>query len=418
MAYTKKPYTRKTWENVPDPSKYDGDLNSLPRFDADNMNRIENGIENALHLTADDVGAVALHENIVIGTDYASNTASGGIKVGIMYTDKRVPYSGMGTQRGTNNLILTSACDYTNLEKEAELGQRGYYFPVEVNEDNINYPVALKISSLDGKAYLDVSANKKKHYAKDEIIPMSEYEIIHEGNASTLVPKAIEKLPTSKGGTGKSSVTKGNLLVGNGTDALTEKTPFEVSDMEWTTLGSVAISYDSGDVYPNIESTKGNYKVTYDQTYSIPFDSTLLDKCSQIRYIIKNYNVSQKCRETLERNDDVQAGLDFICELRFGSSIISANRNIYMKPSDSFDYTISRQEDTLVRQPFASQPDKYDVSTSSNTLILSQKSIPDTVGNVRLYIVTDSHKNGYAISMMQCVGRTTFSCVVELQAKR
>ena len=161
MAYTKKPYTRGTWENVPDPSKYDGDLNLLPRFDADNMNRIENGIENALHLTADDVGAVALYEKIVIGTDYTSNTASGGIKVGIMYTDKGIPYSGMGTQRGTNNLLLTSACDHTSLEKEAEFGQRGYYFPVEVNEDNTVYPVALKISSLDGKAYLVVSDNKK-----------------------------------------------------------------------------------------------------------------------------------------------------------------------------------------------------------------------------------------------------------------
>lgn len=66
MAYTEKPYVkqpyeRKVWDNVPDPSNYEGnyDLNSLPRFDADNMNRIEDGIETALALTVDDIGALA-----------------------------------------------------------------------------------------------------------------------------------------------------------------------------------------------------------------------------------------------------------------------------------------------------------------------------------------------------------------------
>ena len=51
-------YEKKTWVNVPDPDNYDGDLNSLPRFDAKNMNRIEDGVEQALNLTIDDFGAV------------------------------------------------------------------------------------------------------------------------------------------------------------------------------------------------------------------------------------------------------------------------------------------------------------------------------------------------------------------------
>jgi hypothetical protein len=42
-------YVKKTWDNVPDPSSYEGDLNSLPRFDANNMNRIEDGVEDALN---------------------------------------------------------------------------------------------------------------------------------------------------------------------------------------------------------------------------------------------------------------------------------------------------------------------------------------------------------------------------------
>ena len=45
-------YEKKTWVNVPDPDSYIGDipLSDLPRFDADNMNRIEEGIENSLKL--------------------------------------------------------------------------------------------------------------------------------------------------------------------------------------------------------------------------------------------------------------------------------------------------------------------------------------------------------------------------------
>lgn len=41
-------YTKKEWVNVPDPDNYTGDipLSDLPRFDADNMNRIEDGIVN------------------------------------------------------------------------------------------------------------------------------------------------------------------------------------------------------------------------------------------------------------------------------------------------------------------------------------------------------------------------------------
>ena len=43
-----------------------------------------------------------------------------------------------------------------------------------------------------------------------------------------LVTKLSSVFSVSDGGTGKTSFTKGNFLVGNGTDALTEKTPAEV----------------------------------------------------------------------------------------------------------------------------------------------------------------------------------------------
>ena len=42
-------YTKKTWVNVPDSSEYtDDELNSFPRFDAENMNRIEDGVDGAI----------------------------------------------------------------------------------------------------------------------------------------------------------------------------------------------------------------------------------------------------------------------------------------------------------------------------------------------------------------------------------
>ena len=41
-------FVKKEWVNVPDPSQLtEEELNQLPRFDADNMNRIEDGIDNA-----------------------------------------------------------------------------------------------------------------------------------------------------------------------------------------------------------------------------------------------------------------------------------------------------------------------------------------------------------------------------------
>lgn len=206
MAYTEKPYVkqpyeRKVWDNVPDPSNYEGnyDLNSLPRYDAENMNRIEDGIEEALNLTADDVGAVGIGDNVVVGKGTSSDTTKGGVRFGIMYTEKGVPMVGMGTERGSNAVILTSGCDYTNEAKKAEIGQVGYYFPVELAESTTSFPTALKVSNYDGKAYLLRSSTGKKHYAKNELIPMSEYEVLHTGNKSLIVPNDIMALSLGGG---------------------------------------------------------------------------------------------------------------------------------------------------------------------------------------------------------------------------
>ena len=52
-------FTKKTWVNVPDPSNLPSapeGQDALARFDADNMNRIEDGIEEALNRTKEDIG--------------------------------------------------------------------------------------------------------------------------------------------------------------------------------------------------------------------------------------------------------------------------------------------------------------------------------------------------------------------------
>lgn len=71
-------FTKKEWTNVPDPDNYTGDipLSALPRFDAANMNRIEGGIEEALALTPDDIGALSKTKHIQ-NTDILSITEEG-----------------------------------------------------------------------------------------------------------------------------------------------------------------------------------------------------------------------------------------------------------------------------------------------------------------------------------------------------
>ena len=141
--------------------------------------------ENPHEVTAKQIGAVALMDNVVVGKIGENNTTKGGVRFGVVYSEADIPFVGMGTERGTNNLILTSGCDYTNELIKEEIGEYAYYFPVEVPDNVQSYPVALKISYADGKLYFLRSANGKKHYSKNEIIPMEQYEVIHSGNISS-----------------------------------------------------------------------------------------------------------------------------------------------------------------------------------------------------------------------------------------
>lgn len=85
-------YTKKTWVNVPDPSNYEGDLSSLPRFDAENMNRIEEGI-------ASHIADAVVHNNTRGGggaVGIGANTSPYGGSVGYNATSKNGGAVGSG----------------------------------------------------------------------------------------------------------------------------------------------------------------------------------------------------------------------------------------------------------------------------------------------------------------------------------
>lgn len=80
-------FTKKTWVNVPNPDDYSGDtpLSDLPRFDANNMNRIEDGIKEhtedmVLHNKSDEGGAFGIEASATSGgaVGYQAQSSSGG----------------------------------------------------------------------------------------------------------------------------------------------------------------------------------------------------------------------------------------------------------------------------------------------------------------------------------------------------
>ena len=133
--------------------------------------------------TAEEIGAIPKRKNIVIGDKTESETSvDGGIKVGFSYVEDDVPYCGVGTERGSNSIILTVGCNHTNYTKETELGARVYYYPVEYAENILSFPAVLKLSHIDGGLYLLQSKKGLNHYSKDEILEMNNFEVIHSGN--------------------------------------------------------------------------------------------------------------------------------------------------------------------------------------------------------------------------------------------
>ena len=231
-------YEKKTWVNVPDPDSYTGEtpLSSLPRFDAENMNRIEGGIEEALKKP----------NEVIVGTVEDDNSTDGGIRFGIVYSEKDIPMSGVGTKRGGNDLLLASACDYTDTKKEKELGESGYYFPVKLPQGVKQYPAAIRVSSSDGKVYAVKSSAGSKSYEKNEKIQMLEYEMLHTGNKNLITSNDTNSLSIG-GGTPIPSNADLNsyTTIGNYTCVLTD-TALTLSNCPAQLAFVMAVGYATG----------------------------------------------------------------------------------------------------------------------------------------------------------------------------
>ena len=75
-------YTKKTWVNVPDPDNYTGDipLSELPRYDAENMNRIEDGVdESKKHIESSYLHNRSINGGAALGSDATSLGHGGAI---------------------------------------------------------------------------------------------------------------------------------------------------------------------------------------------------------------------------------------------------------------------------------------------------------------------------------------------------
>ena len=72
-------FTKKTWVNVSDPDSYTGNipLSDLPRLDADNMNRIETGVDDAHKLASDVRDSVSNVPNVATNDQTPTYAESG-----------------------------------------------------------------------------------------------------------------------------------------------------------------------------------------------------------------------------------------------------------------------------------------------------------------------------------------------------
>lgn len=141
-------FEKKEWVNVPDPKNYTGDtpLSELPRFDADNMNRIEEGISNALPITGGDVSGD------VGARTFKQMSIAYGIPVEIgQYLD-------MHKEGSTTDYDLRIFVDYDNNLRIMKWGEAGKALYGEHNKPTAADVGAIaKTTQLKNKDILDIA---------------------------------------------------------------------------------------------------------------------------------------------------------------------------------------------------------------------------------------------------------------------
>ena len=190
-------FKKKTWVNVPDPSNPPSipeGQDALARFDAENMNRIEDGVENA-------------H---------------------ILINGKAPDGHGLG---GRTAHTLSNASFSETMEKGCGFYQVGTDIDTPLSFKEWMSMIQITRDYADGigtgtqLAFYDFAKDKPRMWIRNLLrgVATNWAEVLHTGNAPNLVLNAIENLPISKGGTGGTTASgaANNLKVksiGGGTE--------------------------------------------------------------------------------------------------------------------------------------------------------------------------------------------------------
>ncbi|MBR5461160.1 MAG: hypothetical protein IKU75_01790 [Butyricimonas sp.] len=237
-------YIKKTWVDVPDPSNPPSipeGQDALARFDAANMNRIEDGVGTSVKHIDDTTKHITSDERKAWNAKAPGEHGLGDVAYGSSVT----PYYD----------FLKKGCGfYQSAYKEGS--------PRNVNEW-IGFLQLTRGETSGGEsgaqiAFRDISPQNPQMWLKAIYNGTAGnwVEILHTGNAATLVPNAITKLPVSKGGTGATTAEEALVNLGvrskldeiNKLDVMVKRDAQGVMLTTRKVLADSEVSFDSGKI--------------------------------------------------------------------------------------------------------------------------------------------------------------------------
>ena len=187
-------YIKENWIDVPDPSN--PPEGAIP-IDATIMNKIETGIVDALSSVS--AQATAIADAKKTGTDAQNNLNSHLLNTS---NPHGVTASQIGAATSSHTHSKSQITDFPSSMPASDV----YSWAKQPNKPSYT------------ASEVGASPTGHKHSAADI-------------NSGTLGSDRLPTVPVTKGGTGKTTVTANNFLVGNGTSAMQEKTPAEVFNL-------------------------------------------------------------------------------------------------------------------------------------------------------------------------------------------
>ena len=372
-------YTKKEWVDVSDPSNLpdipDGQ-DALCRFDAANMNRIEDGIQE----TKDEIA------------ELDASKAPNGYGLGTTLKDfGEIPFEDL-FNKGTGFYQMDSAPDNPGDSPIATPTIQLSRHIDEGSESGVQLAMPDRYIS-NPKIFYRVKFNGEVG---------DWYQLLHTGNAPTLVSNAITRLPIKKGGTGATTVEEAKENLG-------------INDLDWVTLGSV--SYNSGDINQIIKGYDETYNSPFSKTITIPVDTEAIRDFGMFRYVIKAGS-NFACSVQPYSSDDTAAAAQMRMHIKAGtdkSVLVYVNTDyidVGLNEIKSFNFTTS--EDLIFKTSNGiATSDAYSIDSTgghftSNTCLASPQTITISVQG----------RNRSGNSTQDCSVTSQVSFTIELQGKR